>query len=253
MPPNLLILLILAGGGFAFYRWLQRNHPTLLAQYGRKFAMWGGLGVLLLLAASGRLNWLTALIGSLLVAGQRLLPLLRLAPLAQQLHGRFRSQQAAQQGPHSGQRSSVETDMLNMTLDHDSGQMSGTVTAGRFRGRQVESMPREELLALYQECVAADQHSASVLEAYLDRTQGEDWRDQYREFASSGGAGRGDSVGATMNVAEAYEVLGLHRGASKEEIRQAHRRLMQKMHPDRGGSDYLAAKINQAKKLLLSA
>jgi len=54
-----------------------------------------------------------------------------------------------------------------------------------------------------------------------------------------------------MSRDEAYEVLGLHPGASETDIKEAHRRLMRGAHPDAGGSDWLAARINQARDILL--
>jgi hypothetical protein len=158
----------------------------------------------------------------------------------------------AARGPTPGQASQVDTRFIRMTLDHDSGVMTGVVREGRFRGRRLHEMDRGELVELYRDCRAADAQSAAVLEAYLDRTQGEDWR-------AAAGAGAGETRGAqgrhaaagTMTRDEAHEILGLSPGASAKEIHEAHRRLMQKVHPDHGGSNYLAAKINQAKDLLL--
>ncbi len=162
------------------------------------------------------------------------------------------NQVKAARGPSPGQSSSIRTRMLHMTLDHDSGGMEGVVAEGRFQGRTLGEMAMADLLALWRECHASDAQSAAVLEAYLDRRHGAGWR----EAAGAGpseGQGAGAAPGAPMTRDEAYDILGLGAGAAPEEIRRSHRRLMQKLHPDHGGSNYLAAKINQAKDLLLGA
>ncbi len=162
----------------------------------------------------------------------------------------IRARMRAARGPSPGLASEVETRFFRMTLDHDSGVMTGQVTEGRFAGRMLEDLDLDDLIALWAECHAEDAQSAAVLEAYLDRTQGEAWR----EAAAQSGTGTGPrapGAAGTMSREEAYEILGLEPGASRKAIHDAHRRLMQKVHPDHGGSNYLAAKINQAKALLL--
>ena len=160
----------------------------------------------------------------------------------------------AAQGPSPGQASEVETRFFRMTLDHDSGVMTGLVKEGRFRGRALEDLGIEELVDLWAECRAEDAQSAAVLEAYLDRTHGEAWREAAeRDYGGAGAGPRPPSGEGAMSQEEAYEILVLEPGASPEETREAHRRLMQKIHPDHGGSNYLAAKINQAKARLLGA
>jgi DnaJ family protein C protein 19 len=77
---------------------------------------------------------------------------------------------------------------------------------------------------------------------------------QYRQQRGPGSKSDGTSQkpgNEKMSKAQAYEVLGLKPDASRDEILQAHRRMIQRVHPDRGGSDYLASKINQAKDTLL--
>ena len=147
-----------------------------------------------------------------------------------------------------GQRSSVRTEMLEMELDHDSGEMEGRCLGGTFAGRTLSSLSDEEVFALLDELRAPDSQGAALVEAYLDRRM-PDWRER-----EAGGrkkeAPRGRASGG-MTRDEAYDALGLKPGASEEEIRAAHRRLMMKVHPDQGGSDYLAARINEAKDVLL--
>lgn len=149
-------------------------------------------------------------------------------------------------GPTPGQNSDMETAYLRMTLEHDSGVLSGTVLAGKYEGRRLDEMPLDDLLDLLRECRVNDPPSATVLESYLDRIHGTDWRG-----AGGGGEGAAASSGA-MTRDQAYEILGLSPGASEADIREAHRRLLRANHPDRGGSTFLAAQINQAKDILLS-
>jgi hypothetical protein len=142
----------------------------------------------------------------------------------------------------AGKVSEVETEMLRMRLDHDTGAMSGQVRRGAYAGRRIEDLDQPELLALWRQCVAEDEPGARLLETYLDRLR-PDWRN-----AAGGGASGGSDV---MTREQAYAILDLEPGASDEEIKDAHRRLMMKLHPDHGGSTFLAAQINRAKELLL--
>jgi DnaJ-like protein len=147
--------------------------------------------------------------------------------------------------PAAGGSTAVRTAWLEMELDHDSGEMHGTVVKGTHSGSRLDQLPREQALALYIEAATDDPESGRLLEAYLDRRFGAEWRADFAEGHSP------KSTRTGMSRQEALKVLGLHEGATEEAIRAAHRRLMLQNHPDRGGSDYLAAKINEAKSALL--
>jgi DnaJ domain len=174
-----------------------------------------------------------------------LMPVAMLMPLlirVRSLLDRFRP-------PSGGQTSTVSTPFLRMTLDHDTGSMTGTILHGRFSGMRVEELGSADLLALLRECRAEDEEGARLLEAYLDRVH-PDWRDELA--GERGGSSRGAApASGDMTVEEAYAILGLAPGADADAIKEAHRRLMVKLHPDHGGSDYLATKINRARDLLL--
>lgn len=150
----------------------------------------------------------------------------------------------------AGKRSEVETAWLKMRLDHESGTMTGTVRRGPFQGRYLHELSRDELLRLWRECCAEDAPSARLLESYLDRLM-PDWRDAAAGGEDAGAGARQRAAADAMTVEEAYAVLELEPGADAAAIRAAHRRLMMKLHPDHGGSTWLAAKINRAKELLL--
>ena len=159
----------------------------------------------------------------------------------------------ARTGPTPGRSSEVSTQYLRMSIDHDSGVMSGVVLEGRHAGRRVEDLSGSEILDLLAECRLRDAQSAGMLETYLDRTQGPGWRQSEDPGRESSGAGNRSEAGSggPMTEQQALEVLGLRPGASKTQVVEAHRRLMQRLHPDRGGSDFLAAQINRAKEILL--
>ena len=145
-----------------------------------------------------------------------------------------------------GQTSRVTTDHLDMEIDHDTGAMSGSILKGMFQGRSIGSLKPVELAHLWADCRFVDPQSARVVEAYLDRIH-----PTWREDMARGEAEMASGPDGRMHKEEAYEILGLSPGASPDDIRTAHRELMKKMHPDRGGSTYLASKINEAKDVLL--
>jgi DnaJ-like protein len=149
-----------------------------------------------------------------------------------------------------GQTSNVGTERLEMELDHDTGHMDGRCLTGRFAGRSLSSLSDREAIELYQEFAADGLKEAALMEAYLDwRVAG--WRDRADEGEATSGRGRARTKGNRMSADEARAVLEVGADASDEDIRRAHRRLMMKMHPDQGGSTYLAARINEAKEVLL--
>ena len=152
-----------------------------------------------------------------------------------------------------GAQSRVRSALLEMVLDHDTGGLTGRVLAGPYEGRELDSMDEAEIAGLAATCRASDVDGLRLLEAYLDRRFPR-WRETAQGHDDAG-AGESSPAGARssgMTQQEAYEVLGLRPGATEDEIRSAHRALMKKLHPDQGGSTYLATRVNQAKDVLLS-
>lgn len=150
--------------------------------------------------------------------------------------------------PVDGRHSMVRTAALEMELDHDTGSLEGLVLAGSAEGRMLGSMDLAELTRLYRE-VAADMESRQLLETYLD-CRFPVWR---ADAEAHGGKRLGIAPGAgAMTKEEAYKVLGLETGAAPADVLKAHRRLMQRLHPDVDRASFLAARIDEAKDVLLS-
>lgn len=235
MPWLVAAFVIIIGLYFIARWWVQADPRQLI-----KALRWTGIivGVVLLtfIVIAGRWN---------------LLPIVVFTVLPWLLRARTRRKNA--QGPRPGQTSDISTRFIRMVLDHDSGEMTGDITDGQFSGRNLKDLNLGELIELWRECVAQDEQSRLVLENYLDRGH-PDWRaaagaDPRDETAET----RSNSPWANtgMSADEACEILGVSPGASTEDIENAYRTVMKSAHPDQGGSDWMAAKVNQAKDVLL--
>jgi hypothetical protein len=144
-----------------------------------------------------------------------------------------------------GQVSRVRSRFVEMELDHDSGAMRGRILSGQYENVPLDALDRATLLSLLNE---VDAESRALLEAYLDRRE-PGWREHVQE--DHGAGFREPPRGGPMTEEEALQILGLEPSPSAFEIRRAHRTLMKKLHPDQGGSTYLAARVNEAKEVLL--
>jgi DnaJ-domain-containing protein 1 len=145
----------------------------------------------------------------------------------------------------AGQISQVRSQFLEMTLDHDSGRLTGVIVAGPYAGRSLDEFDLPQLTAIV---ASFDIESVTLLESYLD-SRFPAWRQNAK--GDTAGGQRRTAAGGKMTDEEAYQILGLQPGAGRDEIGRAHRDLMKKLHPDQGGTTYLAAQVNEAKDTLL--
>lgn len=250
---RLLILLLLVGGLLWFLHWFRYTPPGQVALVLRRVAIWGGIGLLVLATVTGRLNPIFAALAGALAVLVRLVSVMQMLPMLRQLLQSLGLGSLTSNAPGAstgGGQSVLRTRYLDMTLDHDSGAMDGSIREGPFAGQRLSDLTLGQLLRILELYQDSDAQSAAVLTAYLDRHHSPHGGPDWREAAADGG-GEARHGAAAMTREEAYAVLGLAPGADAAAVRAAHRRLMQKLHPDRGGSDWLAAQINAAKRLLL--
>ena len=244
-----MLLWLLAGIGLLFLglgvvRWAAATDPKTLifALKTLGITVLGLVGLLLLF--SGRAGWLLGLLPLLLPLMLRRSRLLATAALGGRGGG----------NKTPGQTSHVHTRFFDMRLNHDTGELDGEVLEGPYAGQPLSELDLPELLGMLPEVRALDGKSGRLLEAYLDR-RCPDWRAKRAEDGVRGGQDTceeegTDSVGA-MTPEEALRVLGLGAGASEVEIKAAYHRLIRHLHPDQGGSSFLAAQVNRARDVLL--
>lgn len=236
--PQFLIAIAIVVGGLWVIRKFAKATPAQSRAFTQKLSGGG------LIAVAG---WL-AMRGMVQVAVPLFLLGLGLAGKSSIFPGGFPGgfKWAGRQSP--GMKSKVATSLLSMELDHDSGSMTGTVLSGPLQGRLLSELNSDELQGFHNLCQRTTDQSLSLLEAWLDRARPE-WRKSWGNTAGN----RARSSGSAMSRDEALAVLGLKPGAKEDEVRTAHKRLLKEFHPDKGGSDYLAAKINAAKDTLLGS
>ncbi|MDX2306754.1 MAG: molecular chaperone DnaJ [Hyphomicrobium sp.] len=152
-------------------------------------------------------------------------------------------------GPQPGRGSRLRTQHLEMELDHDTGAIRGRVLRGAFAGRELDTLSPAEVADLLRSFRFSDPDSAQVLEAYLDQVH-PSWREDMEAEARDAGR-QHSSAGSGMTRREAADLLGVAIDADADTVRAAHRDRIKSAHPDRGGSNDLAARINEAKSVLL--
>ena len=232
-------LLAIAAAAIAiYYLWRVRSMPPHKQRSGYiKFLLGLMIALVVVLTLTGRMHWVGAAITGAFVFLRQILPwVIRALPFLNKLRER---------NTQSGQ-SSIQTNHLSATLDHGSGHIEGKIIDGPHKGwllSELSIMQLEDLLTHYQ---AEDEESAELLEAYIDQRRQQ--ADQNTEQQRTANRAASDQSAR----AEALAILGLDEGSTEEEVVAAHRSLIQKLHPDRGGNDFLAAKINQAKDILLN-
>ena len=236
--PRLILLLAIAVTLVVLIRRAQRQPPHKRRAAYLQIILGAAVVGVVILTLMGKMHWLGAAITGLLVVARQMLPLLiRLLPMLGSLRG--------QAGSTGSKQSEVSARILTMTLDHDSGDLSGVVLEGPFKDWLLEELDRQQLDELLAHCQREDADSAQLLASYLEQRFPDD--ETVHERAESDHPHNATG----LSRAEALSLLGLEEGATHDEIISAHRTLIQKVHPDRGGSDYLAAKINEAKDFLL--
>lgn len=233
--PRIILLLLLLGAAIYLVYWFRGLSEDKKKQVAKRVAVAGLLILLAIMALTGRLHWIAAAIGALLP----LLP--RLARFA---FGVWPAVLPYFRRYQQNKQSSMRTHFLSLQINMITGELQGEVLDGKYKGEKLQLMTVEQLNELLSEYQGKDAESAALLSAFMQR--------KHPGSSSSSGDSSSYSPGdSSMSEQQARDVLGLSEKATKADVIKAHKRLMQKLHPDRGGSDYLAVQINQAKEVLL--
>lgn len=230
MIIRLFLALLTLVGVMWFMSWYGKASPVARNKAIKTGLLYTVAGALLLLVVTGRIPVIFAAISAAVPLLHRLLAYRGLIGTV----GRF-----------AGQKLGITrftTTWLIVEYDIARRSLDGQVIRGQFEGQRLSQLKTSELNDLLEE-VKDDFQSRAAVNAFMMAHSGT----RYEQNAQSP-----SNVNGKMAVSQAYEILGLQANATDEDVKQAHKRLMQKLHPDRGGSSYLASQINAAKATLLN-
>jgi hypothetical protein len=232
MPRLLLLIAVI----FSLWYWW-KIVKSLPSEKRRPFlwrtAFWSVLGLSVVLVASGRMHWLGAGLAVLVPLAKGAFALgLRALPFLQIL-SRFKTSP-----------SQFRTKSLLVQVNFSTREMDGEILQGEFTGKRLSKLNQKQLQTLAESFKETDRESYLLLQTYMLRNNRGGSENSYQHGNQANNL-------SELSEKEACEILGLKPDAPKEDIVKAHKRLMQRLHPDRGGSDYLAAKINAAKDKLI--
>ncbi len=230
----MIIRLLLALAALTLIYWVFKRWRTL-PPGARRQALIKTLVIAALLACvlavlTGRLHWLGAVVAGLA------------ALLKFGLHTIFRALpflNILRRSPFFD-NPRFKTAFLEVNINLKNGQIFGRVLGGPLAGKSLAELTQDELEQLENYYQDKDKPSFYLIRGIRQRG-GHSYHQEQRSYQS----------GTAPSIDEALQILGLNKNPSKQEVIKAHRSLMQKLHPDRGGNDYLAARVNLAKEVLL--
>ena len=239
---RVIIIILLLGGITFWWHWNSTPDPQQKKKLIQKTVIGVLIVTLLLLVVTGRIHWIGAVFAGLLATVRQMGPyLIRYFPVITQLYRGYNK--TAQAAPGA---STVTSRIIEMSLDHNTGKLSGRVLEGQHKGRSLDELDHNDLMNLYEYCKSNDLDSSRLLESYLADRFG-----NQQEYQSYAGNDADETMSGKMSVSEALQVLGLEGEPTPDDITRAYRKIMQQLHPDRGGNQYFAAKANAARETLL--
>lgn len=234
---RLFVILIAIGLFICWRRWRKLRTTQERRDFIYKGIVFGLIALIIGLAVFGRIDVLGAIFATLLLSIKFILSaLIRYFPFIARIYG-------VTGGFGMGRKRTLKTEWVKVQVDFSTGRISGAVIKGQFENMELDELDQSQLESLLAEC-GNDAKSSYLIQTYMAQRFGQ-------QQGGSGSTGGSAPSKGGMSHEEALEILGLEGNPDEKEIKTAHKKLMQKLHPDRGGNDFLASLLNRARDHLL--